>query len=645
MAIKLISKKVKSSFILTLCFGFISIAVAQDKMTPELLWELNQVNAIGISKDKKSVIYSVSKYEGNSNTKTKSYFQIPMTGGEAKEIKEYKELVADKHISPDSKNSIKIEEVKVRSVFGKDFYPDMTASNVQIYDNLNYRHWDKWEDGKFSHIFIQADTEGATDGIDIMATEPFDCPQQPFGGSEDYTWNNDGTKVLYVTKKKYGTAYAVSTNSDIFEYDLATKKTVNLTEANDGYDTRPAYSSKGILAYCQMKEDGNEANKNDIIVVLNGEKINLTKDWDRTVSSFLWSTDGSKIYLNSPTGGTVQLFEIILPKKGGAKIAVKQITNGQFDIKSLVGQVGNIMVVSKTDMNHAAELYTVDLEKGSLKQLTHTNDAIYAKIKLSAVKKRMVTTTDGKQMLTWVIYPPDFDSTKKYPTLLYCQGGPQSALSQFYSIRWNFQLMAANGYIVVAPNRRGMPGHGVQWNKQITGDWGGQNIKDYLSAIDDIAKESYVDKDRLGCVGASYGGYSAYFLAGNHENRFKSFIAHDGVFNLRSMYGTTEEVFFSHNEYNGAYWDEDTEKSYNDFNPISYVDKWNTPILIIQGGKDFRVPIGQGLEAFQAAQLRGIKSKLLYFPEENHWILSRQNGIIWHREFYKWLEETLAPTN
>ena len=633
----------KISFILILCISLSTTVSAQDKMTPELLWELNQVEAIGISKDKKSVIYSISKYEGNANTKTKSYFQIPVTGGNAKEIKEYKGLVADKHISPDNKNSIKVEEVKLKPVFGTDVYPELTESNVQMYDNLNYRHWDKWEDGKFSHIFIQSNTEEPTDAIDIMATEPFDCPQQPFGGSEDYTWNPDGTKVLYVTKKKYGTAYAISTNTDIYEYDLVTKKTVNLTKANDGYDTQPAFSSKGILAYCQMKEDGNEANKNDLIAILNGVKVNLTKDWDRSVDSFLWSNDGSKIYLNAATDGTVQLFEIAIPKSVGAKTEVNQITDGPFDVTGLVGQVDNTMVISRTDMNHATELFTVDLKKGSMQQLTHANDAMYAKITLSDVKKRMVTTTDGKQMVTWVIYPPNFDPTKKYPTLLYCQGGPQAALSQFYSIRWNFQLMAAHGYIVVAPNRRGMPGHGVEWNAQITGDWGGQNIKDYLSAIDDVAKEPYVDNDRLGCVGASYGGFSAFFLAGNHENRFKSFIAHDGVFNLRSMYGTTEEVFFTHNENNGAYWEKGTEKNYNDFNPVNHVAKWNTPILIIQGGKDYRVPIGQGLEAFQAAQLRGVKSKLLYFPEENHWILSRHNGIIWQKEFFNWLEETLTP--
>jgi dipeptidyl aminopeptidase/acylaminoacyl peptidase len=295
-------------------------------------------------------------------------------------------------------------------------------------------------------------------------------------------------------------------------------------------------------------------------------------------------------------------------------------------------------------MNHARELYTVDLKSGEMTQLTHVNDSIYQSIELSKVEKRMVTTTDNKQMVTWVIYPPEFDASKKYPTLLYCQGGPQGALSQFYSYRWNFQLMAAQGYIVVAPNRRGMPGYGVEWNEQISGDWGGQNMQDYLAAIDDVARESYVDRDRLGCVGASYGGYSAFFLSGIHEGRFKTFIAHDGIFNTRSMYGTTEELFFVNYDMGGPYWERDNAiamKSYRDFNPIEKADQWTAPILIIQGGKDYRVPIGQSLEAFQAAQLQGIKSKLLYFPEENHWILSAQNGLVWQREFFKWLEETL----
>jgi dipeptidyl aminopeptidase/acylaminoacyl peptidase len=394
-----------------------------------------------------------------------------------------------------------------------------------------------------------------------------------------------------------------------------------------------------------MKEDGYESDKNDIVVFdyKTNECHNLTKDWDETVSSFVWSEDNSKIYFLAVDKGTEQIFELTLNKNLNTNTAenIRMLTKGRWDIDAMVGQVGNTMVVSRTDMNHSAELFKVDLKSGDLKELTHVNKAVYDGLAMSEIEARTVKTTDGKDMLTWVIYPPGFDPTKKYPTLLYCQGGPQSALSQFYSVRWNFQLMAAQGYIIVAPNRRGMPGYGVEWNKAISGDWGGQPMKDYLSAIDDIAKEPYVDKDRLGCVGASYGGYSVYMLAGIHQNRFKTFIAHDGLFDLKSWYGTTEELFFANKDIGGSYFAKDLPKSYKDFDPSNFVKNWNTPIMIIQGGNDFRVPIEQGLEAFQAAQLKGIKSKLLYLPEENHWVLSGQNGIVWQREFFDWLKETL----
>jgi dipeptidyl aminopeptidase/acylaminoacyl peptidase len=323
---------------------------------------------------------------------------------------------------------------------------------------------------------------------------------------------------------------------------------------------------------------------------------------------------------------------------------VKQVTKGDFDITAIAGQAGNTLVVARNDMNHATELYTVNLLNGQMTQLSHVNDAAYAATPMSKVEKRMIATTDGKQMLVYVIYPPDFDPSKKYPTLLFCQGGPQVPLTHFYSYRWNMQLIAANGYIVVAPNRRGMPGHGVAWNEQISKDHGGQVMDDYLSAIDALAKEPFVDKSRLGAVGASYGGYSVFFLAGMHNNRFKTFIAHDGIFNFKSMYGTSEEVFFVHWDYGGAYWDKSNaaaQKSYSQFDPSNLVEKWNTPILIFHGGRDYRVPDTQGFEAFQAAQLRGIKSRLVYLPTENHWVLTAQNGLVWQREFFRWLKETL----
>jgi len=617
---------------------------AQGVMTPEMLIQLDKVSAKGLSKDGDHLIYTVSKYTLETNSKSSTVYQVPISGGKSLAISDFQTLLSDKSVSPNGKYKIITKEVKLKNITGQDHYKDVPNSNVKIYDELNYRHWDTWEDGAYSHLLYKLNTDDSESAIDIMEEEPYDCPQKPFGGSEDYVWSPDSKRILYVTKKLSGTDYAVSTNTDIFEYDIATKKTVNLTGDNKGYDTNPAFSSKDQLAWLQMQRDGYEADKNDIIIMIDGEPVNITANWDGTVNSFLWQDKGEKIYFVAPILGTVQLFEINVPKNANKLGLPKQLTNGLFDVSGIVGQTRKTIVVNRRDMNHAVEIYAVNLSNGNMIQLTHANDSLYNSITLSNIEKRMVKTTDGKDMLTWVIYPPNFDPTKKYPTLLYCQGGPQGALSQFYSFRWNFQLMAANGYIIVAPNRRGMPGYGVAWNEQISKDYGGQNMQDYLSAIDDIAKEPYVDKDRLGCVGASYGGYSVYYLAGIHDGRFKSFISHDGMFNLRSFYGTTEEMFFADWDLGGPYWDKSNaaaQKTYAEFNPIDHVDQWNTPILIIQGGKDFRIAIGQGLEAFQAAQLRGIKSKLLYFPEENHWVLGSQNSLVWQREFYKWLKETL----
>ncbi len=622
--------------LIVVLLGLSSMLFAQKVMTPEQLITLNRVSAVGLTDDMQNVVYHVSKVDLKENSKSKKTYILPLNGGEAKSIKNYKDLISNRLISPDGKYEVFSKEIKIKHVTGQDYYKDVPQSNVKIYENLNYRHWDTWEDGLFSHVFIKSkDSE-----IDLMKDEPYDCPQKPFGGNEDYIWSPDSKRILYVAKKFEGTEYAVTTNSDIYEYDIATGTTKNLTTYNKGYDVAPSFSAKGELAWLQMKRDGYEADKNDIIVRRKGKDINLTKNWDGTVNGFVWNNKGDKIYFNAPVFGTVQLFEINI----SSSAMPKQITNGQFDVNGIVGHQKNTMIVSRRDMNHAPELYSVNLKNGKMSQLTHENNAIYKGLSLGKIEKRMTKASDGKDLLSWVIYPPNFDPNKKYPTILYCQGGPQGALSQFYSYRWNFQLMAAYGYIIIAPNRRGMPGFGVAWNEQISKDYGGQNMQDYLSAIDDIAKEPYVDNDRLGCIGASYGGYSVFYLAAFHENRFKTFISHDGIFNEKSMYGTTEELFFVDWDLGGPYWEKDNkaaQKSYTLFNPVEHVEKWNTPIMIIQGGKDYRVPIGQGLEAFQAAQLQGIKSKLLYFPEENHWVLDYQNSLVWHREFKKWLKETL----
>ncbi|PIB35923.1 peptidase S9 [Reichenbachiella sp. 5M10] len=615
---------------------------AQNVMTPERLWELGRVSPVGLSMDKSKVVFGVTTYDITADAKATQYYAIPLKGGVSQVIDDPVALVGNKNRSNDGKYDLSHRAVKVQNVKGVDYYPSLDKSNAYVYDDLMYRHWDTWADGSYNHLFMRDRDTG--EEIDLMENKLFHCPTMPFGGDEDYIWDPRSHQVLYVTKSKVGTAYATSTNTDIYVYDLKSQTTTNKTKGMMGYDNSPAFSPKGVLAWLSMKRDGYESDKNDIIVEYRGVRYNLTEHWDGTVSSFLWGEKGKYIYFVAPVGGTMQLFAVDFPGVARRMPVVRQLTQGQFDVVNIVGQSGQTLVVGRRDMNHATELYTVNLKTAAFLQLTHVNDTKYKEIALSKVEKRMVTTTDNKQMVTWVIYPPDFDPSKKYPTLLYCQGGPQGALSQFYSYRWNFQLMAAKGYIVVAPNRRGMPGHGVAWNEQISTDYGGQNMQDYLSAIDDVAKEPYVDQDRLGAVGASYGGYSVFYLAGIHEGRFKSFIAHDGIFNWRSMYGTTEEMFFVNWDLGGAYWEKDNaiaQRSFGEFNPINRVENWDTPIMIVQGGKDYRVPIGQGLEAFQAAQLRGIKSRLLYLPNENHWVLSAQNAMVWQQEFFRWLSETL----
>jgi dipeptidyl aminopeptidase/acylaminoacyl peptidase len=640
------------------CFAFMAISqntFAQSNLTIEKLWELGRIGANGLSADGSMVNYGVNIPDVAANKSIHKDYQINIATGKTTEVvvKNWFDDLENAKLSPDGKKIIYTKEVAIEAIIAKDKYKDLPKSNAYVFTTLNNRHWDTYEDGSYSHVFVaDVANQKISNEIDIMKDEKFDCPQKPSGGAEDLVWSPDGKSVLYVTKKKHGIDYAISTNTDIYEYVLATKTTNNLTQGMMGYDVAPTFSKDGrTLAWLSMRRDGFESDKQDVMIMdwLTRTKRNLTKDYDETINGFLWSNDSKKLFLEIPYKGTVQVFETFVAMDAPPKTrerrptprkVVNQITNGQWDVNGIVGQSGNTLVVTRSDMNHANELYTVDLTTNEMKQLSHVNDDAYRKINMCTVSPRTTKASDGSNLFSWVIYPPGFDASKKYPTLLYCQGGPQGTISQFYSFRWNFQLMASAGYIVVVPNRRGCQGWGTQWNEAISKDWGGQAIDDYLSAFDDVAKEKYVDTKRCGAVGASYGGYSVFMLAGVHNNRFQSFIAHDGLFDLRSWYGNTEELWFANFDIGGVYWDKSNE-GYNKFNPVNYVDKWNTPIMIVQGGKDFRVGNEQGFAAFQTAQLKGLKSKLLYLPEENHWVLKAQNAQVWQREFYGWLSETL----
>jgi dipeptidyl aminopeptidase/acylaminoacyl peptidase len=613
-------------------------------MTPELLWNLGRVSAMGMSNDNKNIIYSVSTPNIQDNKSKRVYYSIPVHGGQAVEISSPDSLITNSKISPNGKYIIYDKEVKINKIKGSDYYPELTKSNAYIYNDLDHRHWDTWNDGTYSHVFIAELVNGVKQNEkDLMANEPYYCPQRPFGGDEDYIWSPDSKNVIYVTKKKAGREYTLSTNTDIYQYNVETGRTTNLTQGMMGYDLNPSFDRESALAWLSMKRDGYESDKQDIIILHHGKKENLTVRWDNTVSGFIWSKFGRDIYFWAAVkGGAEQIFKLKCVYGCAGLNGIRQLTKGDFQISGVIGETETELIVTRVDFNHATEIYAVDKESGKMRQITHVNDVIYNTIGEVKAEMRSVRTSDNQQMPTWVVYPPNFDANKKYPTLLFCLGGPQGT-TPFYSLRWNLQLMASQGYIVVCPDRRGVYGDGVKWTEGVSKDWGGLVMKDYLAAIDDVSKEKYVDKNRLGCVGASFGGFSVFMLEGLHNGRFKTFIAHDGVFDFRSEYGTTDEMWFENWEKAGPYWDKSNAAAQRSFaqSPSNFVEKWNTPIMIVQGGKDYRCPIEQGLQAFQAAQLKGIKSRLLYLPDQNHWVLTAQDAMVWQHEFFKWLDETL----
>ena len=658
--------------------------LSSDVMTPEVLWSFGRLGGTQVSPDGTQVLYTVTYYNIEENKSYRDIYTIPVAGGEAKNLtntaqNEYNAVwrpdgkkigylssasgsIQLWEMNPDGSDMRQVSEIE-GGIFGfqyapdmskiyylqtvkldndiHDLFPDLPKANARLETDIMYRHWDTWHDYTYNHIFIADYTDGKVgDGKDIMCGERFDSPMKPFGGTEQIVWSPDSKTLAYVCKKKVGREYAVSTNSDIYMYDVASGKTSNFTEGMMGYDQNPVYSPDGkYLAWESMERDGYESDKNRLFVadLETGEKKDYSADFDQNAGALSWSADSKSIYFISDIHATDEIYQLVL-----ADNSILRLTDGVHNYQSAV-QVGAQLLAQKVSMSQPAELYLVDPATGKDKALTTVNKGILDQLTMGKVEKRWMETTDGKQMAVWVIYPPHFDPNKKYPTLLYNQGGPQGTVSQFWSYRWNFQMMAANDYIIVAPNRRGLPGFGQEWNEQISKDYGGQNIKDLLTSIDEMAKEPFVDETKLGAVGASYGGYSVMYLAGNHEKRFKAFIAHDGIFNFEHMYTSTEEMWFVNFDYGGAYWDKDNaaaQRSYS-FSPHKYVQNWDTPILIVQGEKDYRVPAEQGMAAFNAAVLRGVPAEMLYLPEENHWVLQPQNGILWQRVFFNWLDKWL----
>jgi len=655
-----------------------------DIMTPEVLWSFGRLGGAQISPDGKTVLYTVTYYNIEENKSYRDIYTIPVSGGEATNItnsatNEYNALwrpdgkkigylsgqsgsvqlwemnpdgSANKQVSdidggifgfsysPDQSKIYYLQSVKLDDDI-HDLFPDLPKANARLENDIMYRHWDTWHDYTYNHIFVADYKNGkVAAGKDILEGEKFDSPMKPFGGTEQIVWSPDGKTLAYVCKKKTGKEYAISTNSDIYLYNIETGKTINFTSGMMGYDQNPVFSPDGKqLAWESMERDGYESDKNRLFLadLETGEKKDYTEKFDQNAAGLNWSADGKSIYFISDIHATDEIYRLDL-----ADGSIVRLTEGVHNYQSAI-PVGDKLLAQKVSMSQPAELYLVDPITGKEKALSSVNKGILDQLTMGKVEKRWMKTTDGKDMAVWVIYPPHFDPNKKYPTLLYNQGGPQGTVSQFWSYRWNFQMMAANDYIIVAPNRRGLPGFGQEWNEQISKDYGGQNIKDLLTAIDEMAKEPFVDETKLGAVGASYGGFSVLYLAGNHEKRFKAFIAHDGIFNFEHMYTTTEEMWFVNFDYGGAYWDKTNaaaQRSYS-FSPHKYVQNWDTPILIVQGEKDYRVPSEQGMAAFNAAVLRDVPAQMLYLPEENHWVLQPQNGILWQRVFFNWLDKYL----
>lgn len=663
--------------------GKATVKITDGLMTPEALYSFGRISEAVVSPDKSKILYGVTYVSIEQNKTNRELFTMNIDGSDNKQITKTptgeNSAVWVKNgskiaflsseggssqiweMNPDGSDRVKISDVEggvngfsyspdekkilyIKNVkFGErtsDIYPDLPKASGRIIDDLMYKHWSEWIE-EIPHSFV-ADYDGSklSNDRDILEGEPYECPMLPFGGIEQLAWSPDSKTIAYTCRKKTGMAYALSTNSDIYLYEIDSKKTSNITDGMMGYDINPVFSPDGkYIAWQSMERDGYESDKNRLFVMnlATGDKTYVTEDFDYNTDFIQWNNDNQSLYIISCVEAKTQIFKAYIHTK-----EIKPVTEGVHDYESF-SLAGDKLIALRHSMSQPNEIYSVDANTGKATQISFENKEILNQITMGKVEERWIPTTDGKKMLTWVVYPPNFDPNKEYPALLYCQGGPQSTVSQFWSYRWNLQMIAAKGYIIVAPNRRGLPGFGKEWNEQISGDYGGQNMKDYLSAIDALAKEPFVNADKLGCTGASYGGFSTYWLAGNHNKRFKAFLAHAGIFNLEAQYLETEEMWFANWDLGGSFWDRNNsiaQRSYAN-SPHRFVDKWDTPIMITHGEFDYRILASQGMMAFNAAKLRGIPTRMLIFPDETHWIAQPQNGILFQREFFRWFDQWL----
>lgn len=665
----------------TSVIGQPDVKIENGQMSPEVLWAFGRVGNMCVSPDGKRVAYTVTYYsipENKSNsevyvmdadgankkqlTRTAAregalawlpsgkaiaflrdgkLWNIDPENGAETQVSDIEQSIDGFLYAPTEDKVLFVISTKIEKCTGAELYGDLDKANAYVYDDLMYRHWDSWKDGNYNHIYVGDLVSGKVKAVeDIMPGEPYHAPTRPFGGTEEIAWSPDGTTIVYTCKKLTGKEYAFQTNSNLYAYTLADKKTRLLTPDMPGYDKNPQFSPDGKqLLWSSMRRGVFEADKERMMLMdwPTGEMRDVSEALDASPSSLQWTADGKTIYLTAPIKEAHQLFAFDV-----ASGTFKQLTEGDQDYQH-VQLAGDKLIVTRTTHVNPAEIFRVDPVDGKAEEISFVNKELMDKLNLPTFEKRFITTTDNKEMVTWVVYPPKFDASKKYPLLLMCTGGPQGVLGPSFSYRWNYMLMASQGYVVVVPARRGTSGSGQEWCDAISKNHGQQDERDLLTAIDAIGKEPWADAEHIGAMGASYGGYSVFHLAGTHKGRFKAFLAHCGIFNMEFMYSTTEEMFFEEWEQGGAPWDKENKVAQNSFahSPHLLVKNWDTPIMVVHGERDFRVPYSQGMAAFNTAQMLGIESRLLIFPTENHWVLSPQNGIVWQREFFQWFDKHL----